>query len=90
MQLPVIHICTKPLAEDKVCYHCHTTWNYRGATHNKYNLNYRLNPKGGELPVIIHNLKGYDGQLIVISLKSEFGKVTVIPQNLEKYLSLYR
>ena len=36
----------------------------------------------------INNLKGYDGHLIVKSLKSEFGKVQVIPQNMEKYLSL--
>ena len=28
------------------------------------------------------------GHLIVRALKSEFGKVGVIPQNLEKYLSL--
>ena len=38
--------------------------------------------------MVMHNLKGYDGHLIVKSLKSEFGKVRVIPQNLEKYLSL--
>ena len=41
-----------------------------------------------KLPVVIHNLEGYDGHLIVKSLKSEFGKVTVVPKNLEKYLSL--
>ena len=38
--------------------------------------------------MVIHNLKGYDGHLIVKALKSEFGKVGVLPQNLEKYLSL--
>ena len=38
--------------------------------------------------MVIHNLKGYNGHLIVKSLKSEFGKVAMIPQNLEKYLSL--
>ena len=38
--------------------------------------------------MVINNLKGYDGHLIVKSLKSDFGKVRVIPQNLEKYLSL--
>ena len=60
----------------------------RGTAHNKCNLNYRIYPKNWKLPVVIHNLKGYDGHLIVKSLKSDFGKVTVIPQNLEKYLSL--
>ena len=38
--------------------------------------------------MVIHNLKGYDGHIIIKSLKNEFGKVTVIPQNLEQYLSL--
>ena len=41
-----------------------------------------------EIAVIIHNLKGYDGHLIATSLKSEFGEVRVIPQNMEKYLSI--
>ena len=31
---------------------------------------------------------GYDGHLIVKALKSEFGEVRVIPQNMEKYLSI--
>ena len=45
-------------------------------------------PKSWKLPVIIHNWKGYYGHLIVTSLKSEFGKVRVIPQNIERYLSI--
>ena len=49
---------------------------------------YRLSETGWKLPVVIHNLKGYDGHLIVKLLKWEFGKVKVIPQNMEKYLSL--
>ena len=40
------------------------------------------------MPILIHNLKGYDGHLIVKALKIEFGKVRVIPQNMERYLSL--
>ena len=79
------HICTKPLTDDgRVPDHCHITGIYRGAC----NLNYRITPKSWKLPVVIHNLKGYDGHLIVKALKSEFGRVGVIPQNLEKYLSL--
>ena len=65
-----------------------TTGNYRGTAHNECNLHYRIKPKISKLPVVIHNLKGYDGHLIIKSLKSEFGKVKVIPQNMEKYLSL--
>ena len=59
---------------------------YRGTAHNECNLMYRIS--GWKWPVAIHNRKGYDGHLIVKALKSEFGRVRVIPQNMEKYLSL--
>ena len=83
------HICTKPLTDDdRVHDRCHITGIYRGVAHSACNLNYRTTPKSWKLPVVIHNLNGYDGHLIVKALKSEFGRVGVIPQNLEKYLSL--
>ena len=83
------HICTKPLnGDDRVRDQCHITGIYRGAAHSVCNLNYRIIPKSWKPPVVIHNLKGYDGHLIVKALKSEFGRVRVIPQNLEKILSL--
>ena len=50
---------------------------------------YRISKSDWKLPVVIHNLKGYNGYLIVKALKSEFGKVQVIPLNMEKYLSLW-
>ena len=62
------HICTKPLEDDKVRDHCHITGNYRGAAHNECNLLYRISKTGWKLPVVIHNLKGYDGHLIVTAL----------------------
>ena len=83
------HICTKPLTDDdRVRDHCHITGIYRGAAHSACNLNYRITPRSWKLPVVIHNLKAYDGHLIVKALKSEFDRVGVIPQNLGKYLSL--
>ena len=82
------HICTKPLGGDKVREHCRITGNYRRVAHNACNLLYRISKTGWKLPVVIHNLKGYDGHLIVKALKSEFGKVRVIPQNMAKSLSL--
>ena len=66
------HICAKSLADDRVRDHCHITGSYRGAAHSACNLHYRLNPKRWKLPVVIHNLMGYDGHLIVKSLNSEF------------------
>ena len=43
---------------------------------------YRIYKYGWKLHVVIHNLKGYDGHFIVKALKSEFGKIQVIPQNM--------
>ena len=78
------HICQQGFAgsDDHVRDHCHFTGVYRGAAHNACNLNYRLTSKGWKLPIAMHNLKGYDSHLIVKSLKSEFGKVHIIPQNM--------
>ena len=58
-----------------------TLWaNYRGAAHSRFNLEYRISKSEWNLPVVMHNLKGYDGHLIVKALKSEFiGEVSVIP-----------
>ena len=68
--------------------HCHIVGSYRGIAHNECNLMSRISKSSWKLLVVIHNLKGYDGHLIVKALKSEFGKVRVIPQNMEKSLSL--
>ena len=54
-------ICKKELNMDKVRGHCHVTVKFRGAAHNKCNINLRLPRK---LPIIFHNLQGYDGHII--------------------------
>ena len=41
-----------------------------------------------KLPVIIHNFKGYDSHLIVKALEKENGRVQIIPNNMEKYISM--
>ena len=61
---------------------------HRRVAHDECNLMYRISKSGWKLPVVIHNLKGYDGHLIVKALNNLFDKVKVIPQNMEKYLSL--
>ena len=51
------HICGEHVeGEDKVRDHCHVTGLYRGAAHNKCNLNHKLTWK---IPVVFHNLRGY-------------------------------
>jgi len=61
------HICEKPLGEDKVLDHDHLTGKYRGAAHNACYLNYKI-PK--QIPVIFHNLAGYDAHLFIKKSRS--------------------
>ena len=68
--------------------HRHIVGSYRGAAHSRCNLAYRIPKSGWQLPVVINNLKGYGGHFIAKALGREFGKVRVIPQNIEKYISI--
>ncbi|KAK3750211.1 hypothetical protein RRG08_004434 [Elysia crispata] len=59
------HVCDKPLEGDSVKDHCHITGRYRGAAHNACNLKLRLSPKTTTIPVVFHNLRGYDSHLLM-------------------------
>ena len=78
------HICNKDLGEDKVRDHCHFTGQYRGAAHNSCNLQCR---KPLVLPVIFHNLQGYDAHLFIKQLACLPGELNCIPSTEEKYIS---
>ena len=78
------HICNKELLEDKVRDHCHFTGQYRGAAHNSCNLNCR---KPLVLPVIFHNLQGYDAHLFIKQLACLPGELDCIPSTEESYIS---
>ena len=80
----ICHICSKKLEKDKVRDHCHFTGQYRGAAHNKCNLECR---KPKVLPVIFHNLQGYDAHLFIKQLAKLEGKLDCIPSTEEKYIS---
>ena len=75
------HICDKDLGEDRVRDHCHLSGKYRGAAHNECNIKYTI-PKF--IPVVFHNLSGYDAHLFIKKLG---GKIKCIPTNEEKYIS---
>ena len=78
------HICKKALLTDKVRDHCHFTGQYRGAAHNSCNLQCR---KPLILPVIFHNLQGYDAHLFIKQLSGLKGELNCIPSTEEKYIS---
>ena len=60
-------ICKKLIDNDdeKVRDHCHVTGKFRGAAHWSCNINLQLTKK---VPVIFHNLRGYDSHLIFLEL----------------------
>ena len=79
-------ICNKKLDKDKVRDHCHITGKYRGAAHKKCNSELRI-PK--KLPIIFHNLEGYDGHLIFRELNNfKDIDIQVIPKTDERYMSI--
>ena len=69
----------------KVRYHYHITGKYRDSAHRDYNINSRLNHK---ILVVFYNLKNYDSHLIMQELSKFNLKISVIPNGLEKYMSL--
>ena len=79
-------ICDKLIDDDdeKVRDHCHITGKFRGAAHWSCNINLQLTKK---VPVIFHNLRGYDSHLIFYELAKFDVKIDVIPNRLEKYMA---
>ena len=63
------------------------TGKYREAAHNECNCKLKLNPKRMPIPVIFHNLKGYDGHLLMQAMARVRGEIKCIPTNTEKYIS---
>ena len=78
-------LCKKPLDEDAVRDHDHLSGKFRGAAHLKCNFLYALPTK---IPIIFHNLKNFDSHIIITALKPNlFKKISIIPQNLEKFIA---
>ena len=83
--------CGEPLLREKfrdaVRDHCHITGKYRGAAHNVCNLKLRINPKTTIIPVVFHNLRGYDAHHIMQEIGNINSNIKCIPNNMEKYIS---
>ena len=86
----ICHICEELLNGDKVLDHDHITGFYRGPAHNQCNLKLRINKYRLKIPVVFHNLRGYDSHLLMQVIGKFKGKgknITCIPNNTEKYIS---
>ena len=98
------HICKKTLiledwmnkpkyeslkeSRKKVRDHCHITGEFRGAAHNKCNLNTR---KYLNIPIYAHNASGYDNHFVITEMSQmdeirEDNQLNVIRTGGEKYL----
>ena len=80
------HICLKPFDENdrKVRDHCHYSGLYRGAAHSSCNLQYKI---PNYIPVVFHNLAGYDAHLFIRELAKYTMDIGVIAKNTEDYIS---
>ena len=77
-------ICEKLFDDEKVRDHCHITEKFRGEAHWSYNINLQLTKK---VPVIFHNLRGYDRYLIFDELKKSDVEIDVISNGFKKCMA---
>ena len=80
------HICYKPftLRDPKVRDHCHYTGLYGGPAHSLCNFRYKIL---SYIPVMFHNLSGYDAHLFIRELGGHASDMEVIAKNKEDYIS---
>ena len=95
------HICERKYKPDDddpnkepVRDHCHVTGKYRGSAHKNCNLKLQISAEKIKIPVIFHNLKGYDSHFIIQKLGELISaqqpiSIDVIPCNAEKYMAFY-
>ena len=97
------YICNKKYTDKDIIVrdHCHITGKYRGSAHQECNLKLKINPEEIKIPVIFHNLRGYDSHFIMQEIgdivnkhtyKNNKGEekqmsINAIPNNMEKYMA---
>ena len=97
------HICGNKYTDKDVHVrdHCHITGKFRGSAHQECNLKLRIKPENLKIPVISHNLRGYDSHFIMqqigeIAKKHAYTNkkgekqdlnINAIPNNMEKYMA---
>ena len=99
----ICHVCNKSYTKDdiKVKYFQPITRKFIGSAHNKCNLKLQIDPDKIKIPVIFHNLRGYDSHFIMQEIgeivknntytnkKGNIKEMTIsaIPNNMEKYMA---
>ena len=90
-QSTICWLCENPFGDTKVRDHDHLTGKYRGAAHNRCNLNCKQK-LSSFVPIFFHNFSGYDCHLIFEQLLTEsFNQKyisTIIPKSMENYVSV--
>ena len=97
------HICGEMYTDKdvRVRDHCHITGKFRGSAHQECNLKLRIQPENLKIPVIFHNLRGYDSHFILQQIGEIANKhgytnkkgekqdlnINAIPNNMEKYMA---
>ena len=88
------YICGEKYVEKDVHVrdHCHITGKFRRSAHRLCNLKLRIKPEDIKIPIIFHNLRGYDSHFIMqqigeISKKDGDLNINAIPNNMEKYMA---
>ena len=81
-------ICGKLIEDDdeKVRDHCHITRKFRVAAHWSCDISLQLTKK---VPVIFHNLRGYESQLVFYETRKLYEKIEVIPKQIRKIYGIY-
>ncbi|KAL9960469.1 hypothetical protein ACROYT_G033932 [Oculina patagonica] len=87
--------CGQPLLQrnfrDAVRDHCHITGNNRGAAHDSCNFKMRIKPMTDQIPVVFHNLRGYDAHHLMQAMAEIAQKtnkeVKCVANNMEKYIT---
>ena len=72
--------------EEKVRDHYHVTGKFRGAAHGSCNIDLQITKK---VPVIFHNLRGYNSHLIFSELDKFDVKINRVLNGLEKYMAFF-
>ena len=82
-------ICEKLIDDDneKVRDECHVTKKFRGTAHRSCNINFQLTEN---VPVIFHNLGGYDSHFSFCELTKSDVKIDVVSNRLEKFMAFLK